>query len=76
LFLLNNSLLIKQKKLFTNNMNKEMYLEILNDQLIPFAEGRYGSDWVLHQDNDPKHTSQLCRNFLHDEKVLWVSEFT
>jgi hypothetical protein len=57
-------------------MNKEMYLEILVDQLIPFAEGRFGSDWVLHQDNDPKHTSQLCRNFLHDEKVLWVSEFT
>ena len=29
-----------------------MYLEILVDQLLPIAEGSYGSDWVLHQDND------------------------
>jgi hypothetical protein len=50
-----------------------MYLEILIDNLLPFAIGRYENNWILHQDNDPKHTSRLCREFLNSEEVIWVS---
>ena len=50
-----------------------MYLNILTNHLLPFANGQYEEGrWVLHQDNDPKHTSRLCRGFLEREQVVWV----
>ena len=52
-----------------------MYLKILCDHLLPFATGKYGDDWILHQDNDPKHTSRYCRGFLERENLLWVHLF-
>jgi hypothetical protein len=54
-------------------MNKEMYLEILCYHLLPYARGLYGNDGILHQDNDAKHTSIVCRSFLEREDVLWVT---
>ena len=50
-----------------------MYLNIITNHLLPFANGQYEEGrWVLHQDNDPKHTSRLCRGFLEREQVVWV----
>ena len=63
------------KKTFENNMNKEMYCEILCDYLLPFAYSRYGNNWFLHQDNDPKHTSAFCRFFIQSQNILWVKKF-
>ena len=58
--------------MFTSNLNQRSYLQIIIDTLLPWAIGRFGADWILHQDNDPKHTSRLCREFLIFERVLWV----
>ena len=55
-------------------MNQNVYLDILTSHLLPFANGQYeGGEWILHQDNDPKHKSALCRGFLERELVLWVN---
>ena len=56
---------------FTNNMDQYNYLEILAKVFIPFAQSRYGNNYVLHQDNDPKHTSFTCKHFLQINNVIW-----
>jgi hypothetical protein len=54
-------------------MNQQMYLDILTNHLLLFANGQYeDGQGVLHQDNIPKHTSRLCRGFLERERVFWV----
>jgi hypothetical protein len=46
-------------------MNQQMYLDILKNHLLLFANGQYeDGQWVLHQGNIPKHTSRLYRGFL------------
>ena len=57
-------------------MNQQMYLDILTNHLLLFANGQYeDGHWVFHQDNNPKHTSRLCRGFLERERVLCVKVF-
>ena len=53
-------------------MNQEIYLEILDSHLIPFGLNRYGTNWFLHQDNDSKHFSNLCSNYLLENRINWV----
>jgi len=54
-------------------MTQEVYLEILACHLLPFGLNRFGTDWFLHQDNDPKHTSRLCAFFLEQNEIKWAS---
>ena len=57
-------------------MNQQMYLDILTNHLLLFANGQYeDGHWVFHQDNNPKLTSRLCRGFLERERVFWVEFF-
>jgi hypothetical protein len=55
-------------------MTQEVYLEILASHFLPFGLNRYGSNWILHQDNDPKHNSYLCANFLKENEINWVNK--
>jgi len=36
----------------------------LQTQLLPAAESIYESNWHLQQDNDPKYTSRVTKNFI------------
>jgi len=50
--------------LFTNNLNVEKMLKIYSKALLPSVQRWYinkDQDWILQEDNDPKHRSQLCR---------------
>ena len=58
-------------KLFENHITQEVYLEILASHLLPFGLNRFGTDWFLHQDNDPKHTSRLCAFFLEQNEIKY-----
>ena len=43
---------------------------------LPEIEDLLGDEWRFQQDNDPKHTSRLAKNFLRDnmpEIIDWLS---
>lgn len=45
-------------------LNKEGYLEILKNHALPSGHRLIGNGFIYQQDNDPKHSSQLCTNYL------------
>ena len=59
---------------FTNNMDALHYRQIICDFLFPFIAANYSIyEVVLHQDNDPKHSSLLCKGTLEINGVNWVN---
>ena len=55
-------------------MDAGMYNQILLRYLCPFGSYKYVK-YVLHQDNDPKHTSKLCKEFISDNNINWKKYF-
>ena len=53
-------------------MTAEIFIEIIDNNLLEKANNLYGRNWVLHQENDPKHTSDLVANYLQFNHVAWV----
>lgn len=54
---------------FTQNLDAEKMVKIYRKFLVPSAERWFGSDtsqWILQEDNDPKHRSRRC--------VAWKQE--
>lgn len=45
-------------------LNKEKYHSILQRHAIPSGLRLCGRGFILQQDNDPKHTSKLCKEYL------------
>ena len=51
-------------------MRKEDYHNILSEHMIPSAESLFpDGNFIFQEDNDPKHTARMNRNFLHDQGV-------
>ena len=47
-----------------NKLEKKQYHSILQRHAIPSGLRLCGRGFILLQDNDPKHTSHLCKNYL------------
>ena len=59
-------------------MDKHQYKSILENQMLPSARRLFGdSDWKFQEDNDPKHTSKVCKQFHVDNntnRIDWPAQ--
>ena len=53
-------------------LNKEGYHTILQRHAIPCGQCLIGASFILQQDNDPKHTSKLCKNYLEKKQTAGI----
>ena len=52
-------------------MDAVLYVSIIEQTLLPFLESIYPDGHCLMQDNDPKHTSNRCKDFLTEKSINW-----
>ena len=52
---------------FRTTMDGAFYVEIFRKHLLAGARKQFGSRWRYQQDNDPKHTSKVTKQFLETE---------
>ena len=45
-------------------MDGPFYVSILENQLLPATQNMYRRNWRLQQDNDPKYTSRVAKEFI------------
>jgi len=57
---------------FTDIMDGPYYVNILQTQLLPVVKNLCGRGWRLQQDNDPKHTSRVAKEFFAQNKIQVV----
>lgn len=54
-------------------MDQYVYVNILKNHLLPFAEEKLDRNWIFQADNDPKHTSNRAKCFLQRQKINVLS---
>ena len=50
-------------------MDQYVCKNIIKNVLLPFAKDHLALNWVLMQDNNPKHKAKSVIKFLEEEKV-------
>lgn len=50
-------------------MDKNVYVDILEKTMLPFARQVFGRSLLYQQDNDPKHTSGLVKEWFHRHRI-------
>ena len=58
---------------FTANLNGLYFVDILKHHLLPGATMQFKRRWRLQQNNDPKHKSDVAKEFIKD-KILELLE--
>ncbi|CAH1954921.1 unnamed protein product [Acanthoscelides obtectus] len=57
-------------------MRKEQNLEILENHAVPSGQRIVRNNFEFQQDNDPEHSSRLCRNYLEQQQELGAMKIT
>ena len=52
-------------------MDAPLYIQVLEQTLLPFLERAYPDGHRFMADNDPKHTSKAAKDFLEEKGVSW-----
>ena len=52
-------------------MDAPVYVDILQQTLLPFTSNVYPDGHRFMQDNDPKHVSKLAQEFLEQHSINW-----
>jgi transposase len=52
---------------FRCNLDGSYYVHILKNYLLPAAKQEFHQKWCLQQDNDPKHTSNISKQFINNK---------
>ncbi|MCP3851679.1 MAG: hypothetical protein GY694_15775 [Gammaproteobacteria bacterium] len=59
-------------------MNAQQYMQILIHHMVPSADRLFGNKkWIFQQDNDPKHTARVTRNYFQNKGLIvldWPSQ--
>ena len=50
-------------------MDQYVYVDILENIMMSYAEDNMPLKWVFQQDNDPEHTNRKAKQWSHDNKV-------
>ena len=45
--------------------------EILGRTLVPFIQSKFAESHRFQQDNDPKHTSRLAKDYMEQQGINW-----
>lgn len=53
----------------SHKVNAQMYVELLNDALLDFAEDIYGESWTFQQDNASIHSAKFTKQFFASKNV-------
>lgn len=59
--------------LFTENLNAAGMVKIYGKALLPTARSQFitkNEDWILQEDNDPKHRSRLCTSWKLEKGIV------
>ena len=57
--------------IFEGKMDAVFYVRILEEHLVPFIADKFPSTHRFMQDNDPKHTSRLSKQFFEENSINW-----
>lgn len=57
--------------IFEGKMDAAFYVHILKNYLVPFVREKFLTTHRFMQDNDPKHTSRLAKQFFKGNNINW-----
>ena len=57
--------------IFEGTMDAPLYIQVLEQTLLPFFERAYPDGHRFMADNNPKHTSKAAKDFLEEKGVSW-----
>ena len=57
--------------IFEDVMKSKLFIDILDQTLLPFVNAVYPDEHKLMQDNDPKHCSNMTKAWLEEKSINW-----
>ena len=52
-------------------MDAPLFVNILRNTLLPFVQEKFPAGHRFMQDNDPKHTSTVAKDFFDENNINW-----